>query len=77
MAGRGDALCAECHFRVHSNATGGDFRTEPQSGTRAGLVNFAPNVTQNVGVVDWTRTGTRTGTCTLTCHGYNHEDASY
>jgi hypothetical protein len=24
-AGRGDALCAECHFRIHSNAAGGDF----------------------------------------------------
>jgi hypothetical protein len=34
-------------------------------------------VTQNVGVVEWSRTGTKTGTCTLTCHGYSHEDASY
>ena len=76
-AGRGDALCAECHFRIHSNAGGGDFRSEPQTGTGAGLVNFAPNVSQDVGVVDWTRTGTRTGTCTLTCHGYTHEDKSY
>jgi hypothetical protein len=77
-AGRGDALCAECHFRIHSTAFGGDFRTSPaQSGTDAGLVNFAPNVTQNVGLVDWSRTGTKTGTCTLTCHGYSHEDVSY
>jgi predicted CXXCH cytochrome family protein len=77
-AGRGDAICAECHFRTHSNAFGGDFRTgTSQTGTRAGLVNFAPNVTSNVGFVDWTRTGTRTGSCTLTCHGYSHEDKSY
>jgi predicted CXXCH cytochrome family protein len=76
-AGRGNALCAECHFRIHSNANGGDFRSEPQTGTAAGLVNFAPNVTQSSGVVDWTRTGGGTGTCTLTCHGYTHEDKSY
>jgi predicted CXXCH cytochrome family protein len=76
-AGRGNALCAECHFRIHSNATGGDFRSEPQAGTRGGLVNFAPNVTPSLGVVDWTRTSPRTGNCTLTCHGYSHEDASY
>ena len=79
-AGRGDAICAECHFRIHSNSFAGDFRTSPspsQSGTDAGLVNFAPNVTGNIGSVDWTRAGTNTGTCTLTCHGKNHEDDSY
>jgi hypothetical protein len=77
-AGRGDAICAECHFRIHSNALAGDFRTTPsQTGTDARLVNFAPNVTPNVGLVEWNRTGTKTGTCTLTCHGYTHEDKSY
>jgi predicted CXXCH cytochrome family protein len=77
-AGRGDAICAECHFRIHSTAFAGDFRTSPpQTGTDAGLVNFAPNVTQNVGGVEWIRTGTQTGTCTLTCHGFNHEEQSY
>ena len=40
-------------------------------------MNFAPNVSQNVGAIEWTRTGTSTGTCTLTCHGYTHEDAPY
>jgi predicted CXXCH cytochrome family protein len=77
-AGRGDAICSECHFRIHSTAFAGDFRASPpQSGTDAGLVNFAPNVTAYTGVVDWTRTGTRTGTCALTCHGKGHEDESY
>jgi predicted CXXCH cytochrome family protein len=77
-AGRGNAVCADCHFRIHSTAFAGDFRTSPpQSGTDAGLVNFAPTVTGNVGYVAWDRSGTKTGTCTLTCHGYSHEDASY
>jgi predicted CXXCH cytochrome family protein len=76
-AGRGDAICSECHFRSHSTAFAGDFRTSPQSGTDAGLVNFAPDVTPYNGVIEWIRTGPSSGTCTLTCHGKGHEDASY
>jgi len=77
-AGRGDALCAECHFRIHSNANAGDFRTTPaQSGTDAGLVNFAPNVGQYTDLIEWDRTGLKTGNCTLTCHGYTHDEKSY
>ena len=77
-AGRGNAICAECHFRTHSTAFAGDFRTSTrQTGTNAGLVNFAPNVTSWDGYVDWTRSATKSGTCTLTCHGYSHEDKSY
>lgn len=79
-AGRGNALCSECHYRIHSTASRNDFRgTSQQTGTDGGLVIFAPNVTgdYNSGQVDWTRTGTQSGTCTLTCHGKDHDGKSY
>ena len=65
-AGQGDAVCAECHFRIHSTAIA--YRTEDRSNER--LVNFAPNVDATGAA--WTRTGIAAGTCTLTCHGHVH-----
>ena len=72
-AGRGNAICAECHFRLHSTALA--FRPGDQSNT--GLVNFAPDVQPYNGVLKWTQTGVASGSCTLTCHGVHHDGWSY
>ncbi|HEX8911398.1 MAG TPA: hypothetical protein VF796_03485, partial [Humisphaera sp.] len=65
-AGQGDAICAECHFRVHGTATA--VTADQRSNSR--LVNFAPNVGSNPNA--WTPTGVGSGTCSLTCHGESH-----
>lgn len=73
-AGRGHALCSECHFRLHStkNAVG----AQDITGTR--LVNFSPNVEAVNGVLQWTpRSGSTAGTCTLKCHGATHRGTAY
>lgn len=71
-AGQGNALCSECHYRLHSTATTADKNSR--------LVTFAPDVQPyplNGGVIRWTSTGTGHGTCTLTCHGKGHDAKSY
>ncbi|HEY8134423.1 MAG TPA: cytochrome c3 family protein [Candidatus Limnocylindrales bacterium] len=72
--GAGFAICAECHFRIHSSAFPADGRTP---GSR--LVNFAPNVTAPTGgVLSWQPvTGTSAGSCTLKCHGAPHNNVEY
>lgn len=72
-AGEGDALCAECHFRLHSTAQA--YNLGDQSNTR--LVNFAPDVLPVNGVLSWTPSGVGQGSCTLTCHGYTHNATTY
>ncbi len=67
-AGQGNALCAECHFRIHGSAYPVNGQT---NGTR--LVNFAPDVQVN-GSLQWNPT---TRSCTLTCHGRQHTNATY
>jgi len=73
-AGQGNAICAECHFRVHGTALAvnvGD-RSNPR------LVNFAPNVTGWNGVIEFVPMGATTnGSCTLTCHGQAHDHETY
>jgi hypothetical protein len=84
-AGRGNAICSECHFRIHSTATRNDFRTTvPQTGTDGGLVLFAPNVTKSnrtgtafTNKLEWSRSGPSSGTCALSCHGKDHTGLSY
>jgi predicted CXXCH cytochrome family protein len=71
-AGQGAALCAECHYRIHGSSSADG--AQVLSGSR--LVNFAPDVTANNGVISWTRTATG-GTCTLTCHGQRHDNFRY
>ena len=72
--GSGFALCAECHFRIHSSAF-------PADGKAPGLrlVNFAPNVTAPTGgTLDWQPLSqTTAGSCTLKCHGAPHNDVQY
>jgi len=71
--GQGNAICAECHFRLHSTTNKVGTQTVP--GSR--LVNFAPNVRPNGTTLSWTTTGTGSGSCTLTCHGYSHSNRTY
>jgi len=75
-AGRGNALCAECHFRTH----GTTYAVNGQEPERR-LVNFAPNVQpyggsnpSYQGILDYDDAA---GTCTLTCHGVDHGGWSY
>jgi predicted CXXCH cytochrome family protein len=72
--GQGNAICAECHFRLHSTTekVGAQILTgDPVTGSR--LVNFAPNVKPNGTTLSWSSTGTGSGSCTLTCHGESHK----
>jgi predicted CXXCH cytochrome family protein len=72
--GSGFALCAECHFRIHSSALPADGKTP---GSR--LVNFAPDVTAPTGgTLAWQpRNGPTAGSCTLKCHGAPHHAVPY
>jgi predicted CXXCH cytochrome family protein len=75
-AGRGIAICAECHFRTHSTA----YPVDGQESNER-LVNFAPNVRPYEGP-DPTYAGKLefnlgSQSCTLTCHGVNHEGWTY
>ena len=72
-AGRGNALCAECHFRIHGSALA--VNGQPPA---TGLVNFAPNVQRLPGAPMFTAaTPTSLGTCTLVCHGKAHVNYGY
>jgi predicted CXXCH cytochrome family protein len=77
--GQGNAICAECHFRIHSTTNKVGSQVIP--GSR--LVNFAPNVQPFVaagatsGTLSWTPGATSGGTCTLTCHGQPHDGYKY
>jgi hypothetical protein len=75
-AGRGNALCAECHFRTHGTTYAVDGQTPA---TR--LVSFAPNVqpydgfrVELRGRLEWDALA---GSCTLKCHGVNHAAWTY
>jgi predicted CXXCH cytochrome family protein len=67
-AGNGNALCAECHFRIHSTATTPDQNQH--------LVSFSPNVTAVNGTLSWNATANG-GSCTLRCHGMSHQGENY
>jgi hypothetical protein len=72
--GAGLAVCAECHYRIHSTT----FAVNGQpAGSR--LVNFAPNVTAPTGgSLDWVvKTPTLDGTCALKCHSKGHIPKAY
>lgn len=72
--GAGLAVCAECHYRIHSTT----FAVNGQpAGSR--LLNFAPNVTAPTGgSLGWqAKTPTQDGTCALKCHSKGHAPKSY
>jgi predicted CXXCH cytochrome family protein len=70
-AGQGNALCAECHFRIHSTA----LRVAPQDAFPR-LINFAPDVQPFNGTLRWEALSGG-GSCTLTCHGKGHDGEGY
>jgi hypothetical protein len=72
-AGAGNAICSECHFRLHSSV----YKGGAQTGTDRGLVNFSPNILPNGTTRAWTSTTPGTGSCTLTCHGFSHNAENY
>lgn len=76
-AGVGNALCAECHFRIHSTKYTNTTPAQQLTGGR--LVNFSPNVETATGTtIIWNGTpaaGSRT--CTLRCHGFSHNAERY
>ena len=71
-AGQGNAICAECHFELHST------NLAPWSANRTYSrgVNFAPNVQARTGQIApaWDL-GSRS--CALVCHGEDHSNESY
>jgi predicted CXXCH cytochrome family protein len=72
--GGGNAICAECHFRIHGTAL--SYNAADRSNPR--LVNFAPNVKPFGTALAPAFTKTTTGgTCTLSCHGEDHVSAHY
>ena len=71
--GKGNAICAECHFRLHSTTNKVPTAGVPQDVDGSRLVNFAPNVQPYAAATPmWKSTGTGYGTCSITCHGYSH-----
>jgi predicted CXXCH cytochrome family protein len=72
-AGQGKAICAECHFRIHSTTN----KVGAPGGSR--LVSFAPNVLGLIagGTPSWTPGTTGSGSCALTCHGKTHGPYPY
>ena len=70
--GGGNAICAECHFRIHGTA----LAYNPGDRSNSRLVNFSPNVTASGGVIRFTKSGSG-GSCTLVCHGENHNNEGY
>jgi len=78
-AGQGNAICAECHYRLHGTSLAP--WEENQDYSRG--VNFAPDVQPRAGQTDppgppsplWS--GPTSRTCSLICHAKDHDSASY
>jgi predicted CXXCH cytochrome family protein len=71
-AGQGNAVCAECHFELHST----DLAPWAANRNYAGGVNFGPNVQPRPSQLypSWESTSR---TCALVCHGVDHDNESY
>jgi hypothetical protein len=72
-AGEGNAICAECHFNLHSTSSA------PYAGNRNYTrgVNFAPNVEPRTGLGNPQWSGPSSRTCALVCHGEDHNGDTY
>jgi len=72
-AGPGNAICAECHFQLHSTSSA------PYAGNQGYSrgVNFAPNVQPYPGTANPQWSGPTSRTCTLVCHGEVHNADTY
>jgi predicted CXXCH cytochrome family protein len=71
-AGQGNAICAECHFRVHGTTAA--INTGERNNPR--LVSFAPNVMgpSGGGPPLWDPVNQ---SCSVTCHGKEHSSSRY
>lgn len=69
-AGRGNAICRECHYNTHG--TRGAYWATNRTFTRG--VNFSPNVQGQGGTGEpsW-----QPNSCRLRCHGTNHSPETY
>ena len=67
-AGKGNAICSECHFRTHG--------TGATANQNLRMVEFAPNIEAFNGTLSWSHSATG-GTCTLVCHGQEHDGETY
>lgn len=72
-AGQGNAICAECHFELHSTSSA---PYEGNQGYSRG-VNFAPNVEPLTGFISPHWSGPTSRTCALVCHGKDHDAETY
>ena len=72
-AGQGNAICAECHFQLHST------RFAPYAGNQGYSrgVNFSPNVQPRPGIANPQWSGPTSRTCALLCHGEDHNGDTY
>jgi hypothetical protein len=77
--GQGNAICAECHYRLHSTTNKVPMAGKAQNVDGTRLVNFAPDVTPLSGSTApmWRSAGVGKGSCSLTCHGYSHDNRIY
>lgn len=71
-AGRGNAICRECHYNTHGTRGA----AHSSNATYARGVNFAPNV-QGAGGTGQPAWSSQNRTCTLRCHGQGHSNESY
>jgi len=71
--GEGNAICAECHFQLHST------RFAPYAGNQSYSrgVNFAPNVQPFGSAANPQWSGPTSRTCALVCHGKDHNSFTY
>ncbi len=67
-ANGGNAICAECHFRIHSTT----YKVPPQIIPGRALFNVSPNVQPNKGLLQYSSTGPGNFSCTHICHGRSH-----
>lgn len=68
-AGRGNAICSECHYQVHGQGT-----NARGNASGRGLVSFAPNVVASESGLSWDPSAR---TCSLVCHGKDHRAVPY
>jgi hypothetical protein len=71
--GQGNAICAECHFQLHST------RFAPYAGnqTYSRGVNFSPNVRPRGSAANPQWSGPTSRTCALVCHEKDHNSDTY
>ena len=71
--GQGNAICAECHYRLHGTI----LAPWPGNQDYSRGVNFAPDVQPLSGQPDPLWSGPTSRTCSLICHSKNHDAESY